>query len=591
MNQNESYTREAAPSYGLLVGGASQSLTCRALRIIRHFPILRVRQDRLNSFIVQSKAESEGEYSDYPLTMKLVMGTTIRRVHSITFVQLQAIYHMLNYCYSQKVLFFLDGNIIYKQYSIKMGQDKSNKTNLISLEDNSVIDSFMLENLILYDDANSVSLLSFIPSSDRVEGNGQILLHIQGISPLIAKDPAAITRASKAPKAHSIVSRVSFRSGKHSDFVRRDAPGPSRVSVLSSPPTTLPLARQPISPLPRQTARLTSPLPQITPVSPLSPEPQQPSLSQPSLLSRLTPPPQEFQLSPPEPSELLSFSQQSQQPQPFSQQSQQFQLSQQPQPFSQQAQQFQSSQQLQTEASSQPRNSASELNALFSAPAPLQEMATHFTYGNTARSSKPLLRLSELGTERESAFTQNVESEEEWFFQRPADMKPPMKLLSVLSPENSSDESLSSSDTDSNNGDSTSLSLLGNAQHARHGAHRLETLPPTCHEEPRGARSEPRREGHLKLSRLAAHQPGPRVLQRKQPELARDLQRKQLAARRGAARGPAAAPAAGRQERALPVLRVLPHSEHGQRRQPRAAVQPLLLRVLRGGGWCGRVIT
>ena len=86
-------------------------------------------------------------------------------------------------------------------------------------------------------------------------------------------------------------------------------------------------------------------------------------------------------------------------------------------------------------------------------------MATHFTYGNTARSSKPLLRLSELGTERESAFTQNVESEEEWFFQRPADMKPPMKLLSVLSPENSSDESLSSSDTDSNNGDSTSLSL------------------------------------------------------------------------------------------------------------------------------------
>lgn len=443
MNQNESYTREAAPSYGLLVGGASQSLTCRALRIIRHFPILRVRQDRLNSFIVQSKAESEGEYSDYPLTMKLVMGTTIRRVHSITFVQLQAIYHMLNYCYSQKVLFFLDGNIIYKQYSIKMGQDKSNKTNLISLEDNSVIDSFMLENLILYDDANSVSLLSFIPSSDRVEGNGQILLHIQVISPLIAKDPAAITRASKAPKAHSIVSRVSFRSGKHSDFVRRDAPGPSRVSVLSSPPTTLPLARQPISPLPRQTARLTSPLPQITPVSPLSPEPQQPSLSQPSLLSRLTPPPQEFQLSPPEPSELLSFSQQSQQPQPFSQQSQQ----------------FQSSQQLQTEASSQPRNSASELNALFSAPAPLQEMATHFTYGNTARSSKPLLRLSELGTERESAFTQNVESEEEWFFQRPADMKPPMKLLSVLSPENSSDESLSSSDTDSNNGDSTSLSL------------------------------------------------------------------------------------------------------------------------------------
>ena len=428
---------------------------------------------------MQSKAESEGEYSDYPLTMKLVMGTTIRRVHSITFVQLQAIYHMLNYCYSQKVLFFLDGNIIYKQYSIKMGQDKSNKTNLISLEDNSVIDSFMLENLILYDDANSVSLLSFIPSSDRVEGNGQILLHIQVISPLIAKDPAAITRASKAPKAHSIVSRVSFRSGKHSDFVRRDAPGPSRVSVLSSPPTTLPLARQPISPLPRQTARLTSPLPQINPVSPLSPEPQQPSLSQPSLLSRLTPPPQEFQLSPPEPSELLSFSQQSQQPQPFSQQSQQlqpfsqqsqqpqpfsqqsqqFQLSQQPQPFSQQAQQFQSSQQLQTEASSQPRNSASELNALFSAPAPLQEMATHFTYGNTARSSKPLLRLSELGTERESAFTQNVESEEEWFFQRPADMKPPMKLLSVLSPENSSDESLSSSDTDSNNGDSTSLSL------------------------------------------------------------------------------------------------------------------------------------
>ena len=265
---------------------------------------------------------------------------------------------MLNYCYSQKLIFFPDGNILYKQYSIKMGQDKQNKSNLISLEDDAVIDTFMREKLILYDETNMVSLLSFVPAPDKVEGNGQILLHIQPIAPALAKDPAALAspRSQAFSTNHSIVSRVSLRSANRSDFTSKH-----ELPLL---PVSSPLPQHPVSPLPQQPL---SPLPQ----QPLSPLPQQP----------LSPLPQ----------------------QP---------LSPLPQPT------------LSSEALTPPANSTSELNALFSTATPLQEMATHFTYGPVVRHSTGVMRLSEGVSERESAFTQNMESEEEWFFQRSAEVKP-----------------------------------------------------------------------------------------------------------------------------------------------------------------------
>ena len=242
---------------------------------------------------------------------------------------------MLNYCYSQKLIFFPDGNILYKQYSIKMGQDKQNKSTLISLEDDAVIDTFMREKLILYEETNTVSLLSFVPAPDKVEGNGQILLHIQPISPALAKDPMLASPRSQAFSTnHSIVSRVSLRSTNRSDFTsKHELP----LVPVSSPIS--PFHQQPISPFHQQ------------PISPLP----QPTLS--------------------------------------------------------------------SEALTPPANSTSELNVLFSTATPLQEMATHFTYGPVVRHSTGVMRLSEGVSERESAFTQNIESEEEWFFQRSAEVK------------------------------------------------------------------------------------------------------------------------------------------------------------------------
>lgn len=258
---------------------------------------------------------------------------------------------MLNYCYSQKLIFFPDGNILYKQYSIKMGQDKQNKSTLISLEDDAVIDTFMREKLILYEETNTVSLLSFVPAPDKVEGNGQILLHIQPISPALAKDPMLASPRSQAFSTnHSIVSRVSLRSTNRSDFTsKHELP----LVPVSSPIS--PFHQQPISPLHQQ---------------PISPPHQQPiSLPHQQPLSPL------------------------------------------PQPT------------LSSEALTPPANSTSELNVLFSTATPLQEMATHFTYGPVVRHSTGVMRLSEGVSERESAFTQNIESEEEWFFQRSAEVK------------------------------------------------------------------------------------------------------------------------------------------------------------------------
>ena len=272
---------------------------------------------------------------------------------------IQTIYHMLNYCYSQKLIFFPDGNILYKQYSIKMGQDKQNKSTLISLEDDAVIDTFMREKLILYEETNTVSLLSFVPAPDKVEGNGQILLHIQPISPALAKDPMLASPRSQAFSTnHSIVSRVSLRSTNRSDFTsKHELP----LVPVSSPIS--PFHQQPISPLHQQ------------PISPFHQQPISPPHQQP--------------ISPPH-----------QQP-----------ISPLPQPT------------LSSEALTPPANSTSELNVLFSTATPLQEMATHFTYGPVVRHSTGVMRLSEGVSERESAFTQNIESEEEWFFQRSAEVK------------------------------------------------------------------------------------------------------------------------------------------------------------------------
>ena len=266
---------------------------------------------------------------------------------------------MLNYCYSQKLIFFPDGNILYKQYSIKMGQDKQNKSTLISLEDDAVIDTFMREKLILYEETNTVSLLSFVPAPDKVEGNGQILLHIQPISPALAKDPMLASPRSQAFSTnHSIVSRVSLRSTNRSDFTSKHelplVPVSSPISPFHQQPIS-PLHQQPISPFHQHPI---SP-PHQQPISPLHQQPTSP-LPQPTLSS---------------------------------------------------------------EALTPPANSTSELNVLFSTATPLQEMATHFTYGPVVRHSTGVMRLSEGVSERESAFTQNIESEEEWFFQRSAEVK------------------------------------------------------------------------------------------------------------------------------------------------------------------------
>lgn len=279
---------------------------------------------------------------------------------------IQTIYHMLNYCYSQKLIFFPDGNILYKQYSIKMGQDKQNKSTLISLEDDAVIDTFMREKLILYEETNTVSLLSFVPAPDKVEGNGQILLHIQPISPALAKDPMLASPRSQAFSTnHSIVSRVSLRSTNRSDFTsKHELP----LVPVSSPIS--PFHQQPISPLPQQPISPLHQQPTSPPHQPISPLHQQPiSLPHQQPISPL------------------------------------------PQPT------------LSSEALTPPANSTSELNVLFSTATPLQEMATHFTYGPVVRHSTGVMRLSEGVSERESAFTQNIESEEEWFFQRSAEVK------------------------------------------------------------------------------------------------------------------------------------------------------------------------
>ena len=274
---------------------------------------------------------------------------------------------MLNYCYSQKLIFFPDGNILYKQYSIKMGQDKQNKSTLISLEDDAVIDTFMREKLILYEETNTVSLLFFVPAPDKVEGNGQILLHIQPISPALAKDPMLASPRSQAFSTnHSIVSRVSLRSTNRSDFTsKHELP----LVPVSSPIS--PFHQQPISPLHQQP---TSP-PHQQPISPPHQQPISPLHQQPISLPHQQP------------------------------------ISPLPQPT------------LSSEALTPPANSTSELNVLFSTATPLQEMATHFTYGPVVRHSTGVMRLSEGVSERESAFTQNIESEEEWFFQRSAEVK------------------------------------------------------------------------------------------------------------------------------------------------------------------------
>ena len=183
---------------------------------------------------------------------------------------------MLNYCYSQKLIFFPDGNILYKQYSIKMGQDKQNKSTLISLEDDAVIDTFMREKLILYEETNTVSLLSFVPAPDKVEGNGQILLHIQPISPALAKDPMLASPRSQAFSTnHSIVSRVSLRSTNRSDFTSKHelplVPVSSPISPFHQQPIS-PLHQQPISPFHQQPI---SP-PHQQPISPLHQQPTSP---------------------------------------------------------------------------------------------------------------------------------------------------------------------------------------------------------------------------------------------------------------------------------------------------------------------------
>lgn len=71
-----------------------------------------------------------------------------------------------------------------RRFSIKIGQDKQNFDprdcrNLLALEEESLIDSFKHEYLVLFDEHKGSIVLTFIVTNDKMEGNGRVLLHIR----------------------------------------------------------------------------------------------------------------------------------------------------------------------------------------------------------------------------------------------------------------------------------------------------------------------------------------------------------------------------------------------------------------------------
>lgn len=77
-------------------------------------------------------------------------------------------------------------NFLNGRFSIKIGQDKQNFDprdcrNLLALEEESLIDSFKHEYLVLFNEHKGSIVLTFIVTNDKMEGNGRVLLHIRSV--------------------------------------------------------------------------------------------------------------------------------------------------------------------------------------------------------------------------------------------------------------------------------------------------------------------------------------------------------------------------------------------------------------------------
>ena len=77
-------------------------------------------------------------------------------------------------------------NFLNSRFSIKIGQDKQNFDprdcrNLLALEEESLIDSFKHEYLVLFNEHKGSIVLTFIVTNDKMEGNGRVLLHIRSV--------------------------------------------------------------------------------------------------------------------------------------------------------------------------------------------------------------------------------------------------------------------------------------------------------------------------------------------------------------------------------------------------------------------------
>ena len=143
---------------------------------------------------------------------------------------LKAVYHLLNFCYSNHILFFPNGNIVYRKwhwfalftfsYSIRMDQDKKcsssleESKNLITLENDSFIDSFKNEQLVLFNEEDDMIAFTFLITDDKVEGNGRVLLHIRPASHA-SSDVRSLAALSSLPITLGVPNSILARTSIH----------------------------------------------------------------------------------------------------------------------------------------------------------------------------------------------------------------------------------------------------------------------------------------------------------------------------------------------------------------------------------------
>ena len=95
-----------------------------------------------------------------------------------------------------------------------MGQDKKNIDprdcrNLLALEEESLIDSFKHEFLVLYNERKGSIVLTFIVTNDKMEGNGRVLLHIHSspssdLSTTDSTDSSRLASSLSNPRSPSL---------------------------------------------------------------------------------------------------------------------------------------------------------------------------------------------------------------------------------------------------------------------------------------------------------------------------------------------------------------------------------------------------